>query len=695
MKKLRKCLNLMLALALILAGMPHLNLVAHAADTSGKCGDNLSWSFDESTGTLTITGSGEMADWNYGEVPWLDIEIRAKIKTVSLPEGMTSIGSYAFRGCDNLSDFIIPSTVTEINDFAFEGCKKLTELVFPAGMTRIGMNAIRDCTGLKNISFSGAVTKMDEWSFLGCTGLTEITIPEGTEYIGASAFAGCANLTTISIPKSITYIGMDAFSGTALTSTESWVGECLYIDHCLISARQDAVNVVIRPGTTVIAEGAFLNHDVLMSVTIPEGVATIGVYAFRGCTRLVDISIPGSVTKIDIDAFEGCQSLKTITLPKKLQTIGEHAFANCNGLTKIEIPRSVTEIGIGAFCICQNLKAIEVDSGNAAFSSVDGVLFSKDQTELMAYPCGKTGAYQIPEGVERIEQEAFYVCTGLSSVTIPNTVLQIGLESFFRCEVLTNVILPNSVQYVDNLAFLDCKKLGKVYVLNPECKLGANCFPDTVLYGYEKSTTEQYALRNACVFKALASGTGFVDVEKDVFYAEAVTWAVEKEVTNGIDDTHFGSEKNCTRGQVVTFLWRAAGCPEPYSTETPFTDMKPGAFYEKAVAWAVEEGITYGIDETHFGPDDSCTRAQVVALLYRFAGYPGPVYDCSPFGDINPQNYFFDAVSWASVNGITKGVDDSHFNPDGVCTRAQVVTFLYRVEKYMKTYRFEDMNIAA
>ncbi|MBE7007443.1 MAG: hypothetical protein E7424_09935, partial [Ruminococcaceae bacterium] len=164
------------------------------------------------------------------------------------------------------------------------------------------------------------------------------------------------------------------------------------------------------------------------------------------------------------------------------------------------------------------------------------------------------------------------------------------------------------------------------------------------------------------------------------FYFDPVYWAfyAEPQITKGTDDTHFGPDNACTRGHVVTFLWRAAGEPAPKSTQTPFTDLKPGAFYEKAVAWAVEEGITKGMTDTTFAPDGKCNRGQIVTFLWRFKGEPAPKSTQTPFTDLKAGAFYENAVAWAVENDVTKGITETTFGPDATCTRGQVVTFLYR-----------------
>ena len=175
------------------------------------------------------------------------------------------------------------------------------------------------------------------------------------------------------------------------------------------------------------------------------------------------------------------------------------------------------------------------------------------------------------------------------------------------------------------------------------------------------------------------SDSPFVDVPEGIYFYDPVMWAVENGITNGVDDTHFGPEAACTRAQVVTFLWRAAGSPEPASTENPFVDVPEGIYYHKAVLWALENGITKGIDATHFGTDLECTRAYVVTFLYRAMGEPEVTLKKSAFNDVyDPDIYYYEPVLWAVENGITKGVSATRFGVAEICNRAQIVTFLYR-----------------
>ena len=173
--------------------------------------------------------------------------------------------------------------------------------------------------------------------------------------------------------------------------------------------------------------------------------------------------------------------------------------------------------------------------------------------------------------------------------------------------------------------------------------------------------------------------SGFVDVPDDVWFAAPVAWAVANGVTNGTDASHFSPNMQCTRGQMVTFLWRAKCCPEPTQQTSPFEDVAdPGAYYYKAVLWAVENGITRGSSATTFSPNAPVTRGMVVTFLHRADGDEPPKGSDSPFVDVESWTYYAESVQWAVEQKITDGVDPTHFSPDTICTRAQIVTFLQR-----------------
>ena len=172
----------------------------------------------------------------------------------------------------------------------------------------------------------------------------------------------------------------------------------------------------------------------------------------------------------------------------------------------------------------------------------------------------------------------------------------------------------------------------------------------------------------------------FVDVATGSYYEDAVDWAVENGITQGTDDTHFAPDGICTRAQAVAFLWRAAGSPKPETRTMPFTDVPAGSYYYDAVLWAVENGIAKGTSDTTFSPNMTCTRAQIVAFLWRSEKSPA-AGTANPFADVKSAAYYADAVLWAAKENITRGTTNTTFSPDADCTRSQIVTFLWRCKK--------------
>lgn len=204
-------------------------------------------------------------------------------------------------------------------------------------------------------------------------------------------------------------------------------------------------------------------------------------------------------------------------------------------------------------------------------------------------------------------------------------------------------------------------------------------FPDTYHNGRRIHTCRACAAKGYSEIDYLnnLSFIKFGDIISGDYYYEPVLWAVQFGITTGIDNTHFAPNKTCTRGQVVTFLWRAMGCPAP-EEQNPFVDVAADAYYYDAVLWAAENGITTGTDSTHFAPESTATRGQFATFLWRLFGCPEPE-GSSPFTDVPPTEYYAKAVCWAAEMGITTGATETTFQPIKSCTRGQVVTFLYRV----------------
>lgn len=243
-----------------------------------------------------------------------------------------------------------------------------------------------------------------------------------------------------------------------------------------------------------------------------------------------------------------------------------------------------------------------------------------------------------------------------------NGTITVSPKSASKGDAVTITVTPDKGYELEDLTVLDSK--GKELALTE--KNGKYSF---------KMPAGKVEVKATFIKEAEISP--FDDVSTNAYYYEAVKWAQEKGITGGIGNKLFGPNDPCTRAQIVTFLWRAAGSPAPKNTGTAFGDVKPGSFYEQAVAWAVENGITGGTGDGKFSPDATCTRAQSVTFLYRAAGSPA-VSGSAEFGDVATNAYYADAVAWAAKNGITGGIGGGLFGSGNDCTRAQIVTFLYR-----------------
>ena len=350
------------------------------ADDSGSCGENVTYSFVESTGTLTISGTGAMTNYNSSNRPWYNY--RSSIKKVVINNGVTRIGSSAFSGCTGLTSVEIPNSVTSIGIDAFYGCTGLKSITIPSGVTSIGDRAFYGCTELTSVTIPNSVTSIGNYAFRGCTGLTSIAIPNSVTSIGKYAFSECTGLTSVTIPNSVTSIGNEAFSGcTGLTSINVAEDNLNYASIDGVLYNKDKNTLIMCPmGKTG-------------SVTIPNSVTSIGIDAFYGCTGLTSITIPNSVTSIGNSAFSVCTGLTSITIPNSVTSIGIDAFYVCTGLTSVTIGNGVTSIGSSAFSGCTGLTSMTGEATNPPYYSSTNNIVSNYNIPLYV-PAASVDAYK-------------------------------------------------------------------------------------------------------------------------------------------------------------------------------------------------------------------------------------------------------------------------------------------------------------
>lgn len=411
----------------------------------------------------------------------------SNLSYIEIPDGVTCIGNHAFCGCKSLEDIRMPNRLTSIEEGAFKDCRNLNVVAIPESVTSIGAFAFYDCRNLTQLvavpdtlrfveeeqecdeeysdylgffifagdSIPAGVTKIEKFVFSGCRNLLCIKLPDSVTSIGESAFSGCRNLLDIVMPDKVTSIGMGAFQDCRLLRF-----------------------VRIPNGVTDIGISVFEDCRNLRHITIPESVTSIGDSAFNGCDNLKNIRIPESVTSIGDSAFSGCYGLTDINLPDGVIYIEDNAFHEC-GLTEFRIPAGVTDISrIGLFD-CGSLTSVHVDENNPNYSSVDGVLFDKNQTTLICYPSGNPRtSYTIPDGVTNIGDHAFSSCGNLTGIHIPSSVKSIGPYAFCILYKLENICYagtPEQWQAIDIIDFENDTLTNAAirYNCNPDSDLSA------------------------------------------------------------------------------------------------------------------------------------------------------------------------------------------------------------------------------
>ena len=691
--------------------------------------------------------------------------------SVTVSEGVEIINSRSFMDCTALEQVVLPGTVRYIGSSAFEGCTSLRDVTLSEGLKTIHRYAFLN-TALTSIFIPASVTELDEDS-VGCTGewgntdrvegftiygytgtsaewyaqhwrfnfvdmganydnsgrcgdsaRWEYTAATGTlrifgsgymaDYDAAEEFPWFVHMPFITkvVVEDVLNISAYAFQGYTNLTTVTMDDTVNRIADLAFRDTPKLTNITLSANLESIGTETFLNSG-LTRIYLPEGLRSIGTYAFSGtpltaidipdsvssisqgafcrCTALASVKLPAELEEIVSLTFEGCTSLKSIELPENLLVIGRQAFFH-SGLTSIEIPDTVVAIGENAFLQNLNLEYVKLP---AALEETGWRCFSE---------CPKLSTIVMPQGIDpTFTQWCFLDCDSLTDIDF-HTAPSIGFAMYQNCDGLTDLVIPACVTSIGDNAFAYCDNLSYVTVPEGVTGIGAAAFSNCPKLGaiafrgeapafhpytfQETAVTCYYPADNATWTEEVRQSYGgevtwipyevlpFTDVPAGSFYYESVAWAMENGITTGATETAFDPNGQCQRGQIVTFLWRAAGCPV-VEAENPFTDVKETDFYYDAVLWAVENGITTGTSGTTFSPYKTCTRAEVVTFLWRAAGEPASSA-ANPFADVAETDFFHTAVLWAVENGITNGLSADSFGPYAICNRAQVVTFLYR-----------------
>ena len=658
----------------------------------------LGWSLARS-GVLTVSGSGELPELaNDGTtVPWKAHS--DKILEVVIKSGVTGVGSGAFTGCTALKKVSISDTVKKLDLNAFSGCTALEAFAVADG------NEVY-------ASADGVLLNTGKTLLISCpVGKTgAYTVPETVTEIEKSAFAA-SGVESVSMSDAVNAVGESAFSNCSKLKS-----------------------VVLSKGLKELKSSLFSGCSALEAISIPDSVKMLGNGVFSGCAALKEVKIPGEVTVIPKNAFSGCTSLEGVSIPASVTAINEAAFDKCTALKSITFLGSDTQwsrVTIGgsneplrnAIKSFPNHTHSYVDTVTAPTCTANGYTVHKCS-------CGDTKTDSYTKMLGHSYQGGICVRCGVledhkhdfkQTVTAPTCTSEGFTTYTCACGESYKKNYVSALEHkpeLKNEKKAGCLKGG--YTGDEVCTVCGKVFKaGSVILALGHSTELRNEKTATCVNggytgdlvcvrcgdiieqgKATAaaghkffggkcsacdaqeSGSrpveakSFDDVIPGTFYYDAVMWAVKNNITKGTGASTFSPGDGCTRFQIVIFLWRACGCPTA-ATAASFSDVSPSDSFYEAVRWAVERGITNGTGGSSFSPYATCTRAQIVTFLYRAAGSP-TVSSGIRFFDVAPNAFCRDAVVWATERGITKGTSDTTFSPDAACTRAEVVTLLYR-----------------
>ena len=390
--------------------------------------------------------------------------IQANLTEYIVPEGVTEIGSYVFKGCTSLTNVNMPESLTAIGKYAFYGCSSLTQITLPKSITKLENGVFANC-GLTSIDLPNSITTIGEYTFYDCANLASVTIAPGVTSIGACAFKDCSKLKSVTIPNSVTSFGKSAFDGcdieqiTVNAVTGNMFEGCPGLSADKVVAYKG--DYASADGRCIIKDGVLINilHKGVVTYTIPSEIKVINRELFKGCTSLAKLFITENVTEIGAEAFKDCNNLKSVIIANSVTTIGKDAFAGCNIEQIVVNAVTGNKIPYG-----NGLSADKVVAYTGKHASEDGLCLIKHGT-LLDYLHRGTTTYAIPEGVKVISSRVFSGCSSLIEVTIPDSVAEIGTEAFKGCSGITSVTIPAGTTWIGEGAFSNCSAITEITCL--------------------------------------------------------------------------------------------------------------------------------------------------------------------------------------------------------------------------------------
>lgn len=660
--------------------------------------------FAECTGLKSIHFPAQLTKIDYG-----CFDHAGLTGDLVIPESVTSIGNLAFRNCFGLISITVKGTPTfEDQGYAFQFCKNLLWMKanfnitkYFGGITTPDQYAaetlekqnhswftadgqeVNGATPITNETtfyrwFTKKVTLnanggqnngniQDVYAFFAPALKNDKTITFATEY-----YVGKINY--------VINVNSDAFTREGYTFKE-WTSDAAgekpyeigkYIYNYMPTELYAQWNKVISKDTyfvsPVIADQTYTGAELEPAVKVTKNNEKITegyTVEYRNNTK---VGTATAIVKVG-DTVIGTATFNIVKATPSISISADPATMSGSGTVKLTVTGAPTEGSVEVTC----------DNGITVTKNEDGTFSAtlpnqtKTYTFTASYTGEENGNYNNKDA--KCTVAVTHHSSGSSSsnpaysVTTPskseNGGVAVSSKNARKGDAVTVTVTPDAGYQLDKLTVTD--KNGNVLKLTDKGD------------GKYSFTMPDGKVEIKAVFAKKVETSPFDDVSADAYYNQAVQWAQEKGITDGISSNLFGPKQPCTRSQIVTFLWRAAGSPEPESTAAGMTDVAPGSYYAKAVAWAVENGITSGTAEGTFSPDATCTRAQAVTFLARAQN--AKATGKTAFSDVPSDSYFADAVAWAQANGVTTGTSETTFSPDNDCTRAQIVTFLYRANQ--------------
>ena len=688
------------------------------AATEGDFGVNncLHWKVTSTftSKTLTITGSGAMPDFDFPNgslAPWwnyealgmnalseIDFDIKGKLKTVIIGEGVTNVSNYALFFLPAATQVTLPESVTHIGRYGIAMCSKLTGMSIPKGVTGIG-----------------------DFGLAG-NGLTAVTLPDGMQSLGRGAFDSCASLTNTTLPAAITAVPGKCFADCTKLLNVKYAGTVTAIGDLAFESCKALTAAPIPETVTEIGASAFTGCTALTDVTIPAGVSTIPEACFRGCTALADIDLPGTVTHVGYNAFTGCTALKDVRCYGAAPAVEPgnseaHSFEPATVTVHYNPAMNWTLDADGkwqGYTVSDKGACLHTDYGTTE-RTVPATCGKAGRVDTICGNCGEvistrelppTGAHDWDNGTvttaptETTPGVRTFTCT-VCGQTRTEAIPATGAHDY----QFTTTVAPTctdggyDLYTCSGCGATERRNLtdaaghkwdgGTVTTAPTETTPGVRTFTCTVC---SQTRTEAIPATGAstCTGGPSCPSYGLHDVAGPDYWAhKGIDYCVRNRLMSGVGAGTFSPDTACTRAQIVKILYNRSGNQTDYSYYyLPFTDVAPGAWYYNAVAWAYYNDVTSGTSATMFTPNAAITRQQLVTFLYRytvkyapeFTGNAAPISAFPDAGSV--ANWAYAAMSWAVGNGLIKG--NAHDNgldyldPNGSATRAQTATIIMR-----------------